>query len=80
MKDGMRPVVVGGGIAGLSAAYTLQKLAREAGRALRLTVLEASGRWGGKIQTDRIHGFVIEAGPDTFVSTKPWGVDRKSVV
>jgi len=74
VKDGMRPVVVGGGIAGLSAAYTLQKLAREAGRAVRLSVLEASGRWGGKIQTDRTNGFVVEGGPDTFVSTKPWGV------
>jgi len=74
MKQEMRAVVVGGGIAGLSAAYALQKLGREAGGDLRLTVLEASGRWGGKIQTDRIHGFVIEAGPDTFVSTKPWGV------
>ena len=37
-------------------------------------MLEASGRWGGKIQTDRTNGFVIEGGPDTFVSTKPWGV------
>ncbi|MBF8257325.1 MAG: protoporphyrinogen oxidase [Anaerolineales bacterium] len=70
----MHAVVVGGGIAGLSAAYTLQKLAREAGRVVRLSVFEASGRWGGKIQTDRTNGFVIEAGPDTFVSTKPWGV------
>lgn len=74
MKQGMRAVVVGGGIAGLSAAYALQKLGREAGGDLRLTVVDASDRWGGKIQTERIHGFVIEAGPDTFVSTKPWGV------
>lgn len=70
-----RPVVVvGGGIAGLAAAYTLSKLACETGEDLQLTVLEAGARWGGKIRTERHDGFVIESGPDTFVSTKPWGV------
>lgn len=67
-------VVVGGGIAGLAAAYTLDRLARQASFPLRLSVLEASERWGGKIRTERRDGFVIEAGPDTFVSTKPWAV------
>lgn len=66
--------VVGGGIAGLAAAYTLDRLARQASFPLRLTVLEASERWGGKIRTERSGGYVLEAGPDTFVSTKPWGV------
>jgi len=67
-------VVVGGGIAGLSAAYALRKRARAAREDLQVTVLEAGPQWGGKIRTERVDGFVLEAGPDTFVSTKPWGV------
>jgi oxygen-dependent protoporphyrinogen oxidase len=39
-----------------------------------LTVLEADRRWGGKILTQRVNGFVIEGGPDTFLATKPWAV------
>lgn len=66
-----RVTVVGGGIAGLAAAYYLQKTARDP---IAVTVLEAAPRWGGKIVTERVGGFVIEGGPDTFVVTKPWAV------
>jgi oxygen-dependent protoporphyrinogen oxidase len=64
--------VVGGGIAGLSAAYHLLKYIAEAGLTWRVQLLEASDRLGGKIRTERIDGFVIEGGPDTFLATKPW--------
>ncbi len=67
-------VVVGGGIAGLSAAYHLVKQANESSKQLSVTVLETGNRWGGKIVTDRVDGFVIEGGPDTFVRTKAAGV------
>ena len=67
-------VVVGGGIAGLAAAYYALAAAKAQDRPLRLTLLESSERWGGKIATDRGEGFVIEGGPDTFLATKPWGV------
>ena len=67
-------VIIGGGIAGLSAAYYLEQKTRAAGQATLLTVLEAAPGWGGKITTDRQDGFVIEGGPDTFLATKPWGV------
>ena len=70
----MRVVVVGGGMAGLSAAYYLATMARQADTPLELTVLEGEPRWGGKIITERVDGFVIEGGPDTFLATKPWGV------
>jgi protoporphyrinogen/coproporphyrinogen III oxidase len=67
-------IVIGGGIAGLSAAYYAKKQAPEA----QITLLEADDYWGGKITTDRVsleHGeFIIEGGPDTFLATKPWGV------
>ena len=70
----MKLVIVGGGIAGLSAAYYAVRRAEREGLPLDVTVLEADARWGGKITTDRVDGFVIEGGPDTFLATKPWGV------
>jgi oxygen-dependent protoporphyrinogen oxidase len=67
-------VVVGGGVAGLAAAHRATELARERGRALDLTVLEARDRLGGTIETQRVDGFTIEAGPDSFLSEKPWAL------
>src|SRR5215207_6857759 len=68
-----RLLVIGGGIAGLSAAYYASKVTHA-----RVTLLESSSRWGGKITTDRVPfeegQFIIEGGPDTFLATKPWGV------
>jgi oxygen-dependent protoporphyrinogen oxidase len=73
-KATKRILVIGGGIAGLAAAYTAQKQAAEAGLPIQLTVVEREPYWGGKIRTERVDGFVIEAGPDTFLAAKPWGV------
>jgi oxygen-dependent protoporphyrinogen oxidase len=70
----LRVLVIGGGITGLAAAYYLHKQAAENGLPLHLTVVEKDARWGGKITTERLGGFVIEGGPDTFLATKPWGV------
>jgi oxygen-dependent protoporphyrinogen oxidase len=70
-----RAAVVGGGIAGLAAANRLQDIARERGLRLDVLVLEASGRLGGAIATERTDGFVIEAGPDSFISEKPWALE-----
>ncbi len=68
-------VIVGGGIAGLAAAY-YTRVKTEA--AIKLTLLEQADYWGGKLVTERVTfgegNFVIEGGPDTFVVTKPWGV------
>lgn len=68
--DGLRVVVIGGGIAGLSAAYYAQKQGLEEGRPVQVTVVERSGRWGGKIDTALRGGFVIERGPDSFLARK----------
>ena len=67
-------IVIGGGIAGLSAAYYLHKNTAAQGSPVSITLLEREPYWGGKIITDRLDGFVIEGGPDTFLATKPWGV------
>jgi oxygen-dependent protoporphyrinogen oxidase len=68
-------VVIGGGIAGLSTAYALQEQARLDGRSLACTLVEARGRLGGVILTERVGDFVIEAGPDSLLTQKPWGLD-----
>lgn len=60
-------VVIGGGISGLTAAERLVASAADA----RVTLLEASDRLGGAIQTERTDGFVIEHGPDVMLSSKP---------
>jgi oxygen-dependent protoporphyrinogen oxidase len=70
-----RLVVVGGGIAGLATAYTAQKLAREQGADVAIALVERDDRLGGKISTDRVDGFVIEGGPDSFITQKPWALE-----
>jgi oxygen-dependent protoporphyrinogen oxidase len=67
-----RVAIIGGGIAGLSAAFYLEK-ARRGGAPLAWTLFEKSGRLGGVIQTERRDGYVLEAGPDSFLTAKPDG-------
>lgn len=69
-----RFIVVGGGIAGLAAGYYLHQAAQRRGLPISLHILEGAPRFGGKIRTEHRDGFVIEAGPDTFVTTKPWAM------
>ncbi|HKY55665.1 MAG TPA: protoporphyrinogen oxidase [Anaerolineales bacterium] len=68
-----RIVIIGGGIAGLAAAYYAKTHIPDA----HITVIEADSHWGGKIMTDRVAfndgQFIIEGGPDSFLATKPWG-------
>lgn len=58
-------VVVGGGITGLTAAYRLHA------SGIRVTLLEAGDRLGGKVRTEHRDGFVVEGGADTLVLAKP---------
>jgi oxygen-dependent protoporphyrinogen oxidase len=66
-----RVAIVGGGVAGLAAAYELARLARD-GAEVQGVLFEASTRLGGIVETVREGGFVIECGPDAWVSEKPW--------
>ena len=66
-----RVAIIGGGIAGLTAAYELARLAR-GGAQVEAVLFESSNRLGGLIETVREGGFTIEAGPDGWVSAKPW--------
>jgi protoporphyrinogen/coproporphyrinogen III oxidase len=65
-----RVAIIGGGIAGLSAAYYLEK-ARQGGAEIAWTLFEKSDRLGGVIRTEHRDGFVLEAGPDSFLTAKP---------
>ena len=67
-------VIVGGGIAGLAAAYRIEELSREREQPLRFTLLEASDRFGGVIETEHRDDFLLELGPDSFISEKPWAL------
>jgi len=67
-----RIAVVGGGIAGLAAAHRVTEIAREKNSALEILLFEARERVGGVVATERVDGFVVEAGPDSFISAKPW--------
>ncbi|MEW5947004.1 MAG: protoporphyrinogen oxidase [bacterium] len=67
-----KAVIVGAGISGLSTAYYLRKKADEAGVPVEIEILEAENRPGGKIITDRVHGFICEGGPNGFLDNRPW--------
>jgi oxygen-dependent protoporphyrinogen oxidase len=70
----LRIVVIGGGIAGLAAAHRLVELARDGARPVDLVLLEAEGRLGGTIRTEHADGCLLEGGPDSFISEKPWAL------
>jgi oxygen-dependent protoporphyrinogen oxidase len=61
-------IIVGGGIAGLSAAFELHR------RGISLTLLEAGSRVGGVVLSEQIDGFTIDAGPDSLLVQKPEGI------
>jgi oxygen-dependent protoporphyrinogen oxidase len=74
VKNPSTVAVIGGGISGLATAHALMEQAEAKGVALRCTVLESGAAWGGKIVTHTIGDLVTEAGPDSFLSSKPAGL------
>ena len=64
-----RVAIIGGGISGLATAYYLQKAG------ISSTLIERQSHLGGVITTDVVDGCVIEGGPDSFLSAKPWAMD-----
>lgn len=68
-----RVVVVGGGVAGLTAAYRLSR--RGDHRDAHVTVVEADHRVGGKLRSIEVGGLAVEAGADSFLARKPWAVE-----
>jgi protoporphyrinogen/coproporphyrinogen III oxidase len=71
----MKIGIIGGGIAGLSAAWTLEK-ARRQGTEVEYRLFERSDRLGGIVRTERLpDGAILEAGPDSFITEKPWAAE-----
>jgi protoporphyrinogen/coproporphyrinogen III oxidase len=70
----IRVAIVGGGISGLAAAYALEE-ERRAGAEVEYVLYESSSRLGGVLRTEHINGCVVEAGPDSFITEKPWAAD-----
>jgi len=66
----MRTAIIGGGIAGLAAAYELEK-ARAAGAAVEYTLFESRDVLGGSLASEIVNGVVLERGPDSFLTEKP---------
>ena len=65
VPDSVPSIIIGGGISGLSAAYSLAK------RGLPSILLDPAPRLGGVIQTDTVADCLLEGGPDSFLAAKP---------
>src|SRR6185369_2880199 len=74
MAQTPRIAVIGGGISGLAAAHRLVELAIAAQTRVDVGLFEARHSLGGVIATAQIGDFLIEEGPDSFLSEKPWAL------
>ncbi len=69
-----RIAIIGGGISGLSAAFALEEQ-RRSGVDVDYMLYESSTRLGGVLRTESIDGCIVDAGPDSFLTEKPWAAD-----
>ena len=69
-----RIAIIGGGISGLSAAFRLEQKKKQ-GLPLEYVLFESTQRFGGVLQTERVDGCLVEAGPDSFLTEKAWAAD-----
>jgi len=74
-KTPYQVVIVGGGISGLATAYALMEEGEKIHTAVQCTVVEREPRWGGKILTHATDDYLIEGGPDSFLTSKPWALE-----
>ncbi len=71
----VRIAVLGGGITGLAAAHRMLELSAQHRVPVALALCEAGPRLGGIVATEHRDGYLIEAGPDAFLTEKPWALD-----
>ncbi|HEX3321844.1 MAG TPA: protoporphyrinogen oxidase [Terriglobales bacterium] len=70
-----RIAIVGGGVAGLSAAFALEQERTSASAPIEYVLFESSAKLGGVLVTEHVDNCVVEGGPDSFISEKPWAAD-----
>ncbi|WP_079062830.1 protoporphyrinogen oxidase [Peterkaempfera griseoplana] len=75
-----RVVVVGGGVAGLAAAAFLSGVAGGTGPQARVTVLEASERFGGKLRSGEVGGVAVDLGAESMLARRPEAVELARAV
>ncbi len=68
-------IIIGGGITGLSTAYFIQEKLKEQKIPADCLLIEADDRLGGKIRSVQTDDFIIEGGPDSFITQKKWGLE-----
>ncbi|MDD5217924.1 MAG: protoporphyrinogen oxidase [Candidatus Omnitrophica bacterium] len=71
MSKRKKVIIIGGGISGLAAAFRLSELSRYAHTPVEIVLVEAKPRLGGVIESRTQNGFLLEGGPDSFISEKP---------
>lgn len=69
-----RIAIIGGGLAGMSAAHRLQELAREQGTSLEVCLFESASHLGGIVGTEQIGEYLVDVGADSFLTNKPGAV------
>ncbi len=67
----LRITIIGAGISGLACAYRLLELSKEKNIPLELNILDAGTKAGGTLSTIEKEGFLMEEGPDCFITDKP---------
>ena len=73
-SGGRHVVIVGGGIAGLAAAFSLRDAMAD-GAPVRVTVLEGSARLGGKLSASHVAGVSMDEGAEALLARRPEGID-----
>jgi oxygen-dependent protoporphyrinogen oxidase len=66
-----RVAIIGAGIAGLATAHRLLERSADFNEPLEIFIFESGSRLGGIIKTDEHAGFLLERGPDSFITEKP---------
>ena len=70
-----RIAIIGAGISGLTCALRLEELRKQNKADFDLSIFDSAPRAGGSIETETKDGFLLEKGPDSFISEKPWVLD-----
>ncbi|NIX14715.1 MAG: protoporphyrinogen oxidase [Candidatus Dadabacteria bacterium] len=71
----MKIIVIGGGITGLAATHRLIELSKENDLNIKIELIESSPRVGGNISTLKKDDLLIEEGPDSFITSKPYALN-----